>query len=110
MLQLQGGDIIEALDPVTGKWSPAVIHALARNGLVEVRWKDPGTDANGKPFHPIGEVWAEQIRLKRRPAPALQTAPKQAAAVSQTRPAPRRPRRTQIRTSSPSTDSAPAHW
>ena len=70
-LQLKGGDIVEALDPVTGQWSPAIIHTIAKNGLIEVRWNDPGTDANGRPFHPIGEVWAEQIRVKHRKSPTL---------------------------------------
>ena len=68
MQMLQGGDIVEAMDPVTAQWSPAVIRTITKSGLVEVRWDDPGMDDNGKPFHPIGEVWAEQIRLKRRPA------------------------------------------
>ena len=71
MLKLQGGDIVEALDPVNGNWVPGSVHTIAKNGLVEVRWDDPGTDANGRPFHPIGEIWAEQIRLKHRPTMAL---------------------------------------
>ena len=66
LAQLQVGDIVEALDPVTCTWSPAIIHTMAKSGLVEVRWDDPGHEADGKPFHPIGEVWAEQIRVKRR--------------------------------------------
>lgn len=69
LAQLQGGDVVEALDPVTCVWSPATIRSLAKNGLVEVLWDDPGHDASGKPFHPIGEVWAEQIRVKRRRPP-----------------------------------------
>ena len=56
MQMLQNGDIVEAMVPVTTKWSPASIHAIAKNGLVEVRWDDPGVDDKGKPFHPIGEV------------------------------------------------------
>ncbi len=71
LAQLQGGDIVEALDPVTCVWSPAAIRSLSKNGLVEVLWDDPGHDADGKPFHPIGEVWAEQIRVKRRRPPPL---------------------------------------
>ena len=71
MLKLQGGDIVEALDPVNGNWVPGSVHTIAKNGLVEVRWDNAGTDANGRPFHPIGEIWAEQIRLKRRPTMAL---------------------------------------
>ena len=78
--KLQAGDIVEATDPVTTTWSPATIRAIAKNGLVEVLWDDPGTDDNGKPFHPIGEVWAEQIRLQYRPAPAAALAPQKAAA------------------------------
>jgi len=75
LAQLQGGDIVEALDPVTCVWSPATIRSLAKNGLVEVIWDEPGHDADGKPFHPIGEVWAEQIRVKhrRQPAPPITT-------------------------------------
>ena len=80
MQKLQAGDIVEATDPVTTTWSPATIRAIAKNGLVEVLWDDPGTDDNGKPFHPIGEVWAEQIRLQYRPAPAAALAPQKAAA------------------------------
>ena len=34
-----------------------------------MRWDDPGADAKGRPFHPIGEVWAEQIRVKNRASP-----------------------------------------
>ena len=75
MQMLQNGDIVEAMVPVTTKWSPASIHAIAKNGLVEVRWDDPGVDDKGKPFHPIGEVWAEQIRLKWRPAPVVASTP-----------------------------------
>ena len=75
MRQLQGGDIVEALDPYTCAWSPAVVHAISKTGLVEVRWDDPGAHANGQPFHPIGEVWAEQIRLKRRPQAEMSIAP-----------------------------------
>ena len=86
MQMLQGGDVVEAMDPVTTQWSPAVIHAIAKNGLVEVRWDDPGTDSNGKPFHPIGEVWAEQIRLKCRPASVVALAPQKTAAVVEEEP------------------------
>lgn len=64
LVHLKAGDIVEALDPVTSKWIPARVHTLAKNGLVEVLWDDPGHDADGKPFHQIGEVWAEQIRVK----------------------------------------------
>ena len=76
-LQLQVGDFVEARDPVDGGWSPGTIHAIAKSGLVHVRWSDPGTDAHGKPFHPIGEVYAEQICVKRRKPspPALAIAP-----------------------------------
>ena len=70
-LQLKCGNIVEALDPVTGQWSPARIHNITRNGLIEVLWDDPGADAKGRPFHPIGEVWAEQIRVKRQTSPTL---------------------------------------
>ena len=72
MANLQVGDIVEALDPTTSAWCPAAIHAMAKNGLVEVRWFDPGCDEHGKPFHPIGEVWADQIRVKRH-TPVLGT-------------------------------------
>lgn len=71
MLQLEGGDIVEALDPVTGQWSAAIVHSIAKNGLIQVRWDDPGADAKGRPFHPIGEVWAEQIQMKRRASPSI---------------------------------------
>ena len=83
---LQGGDIVEAMDPVTAQWSPAVIHAIAKSGLVHVRWDDPGKDGNGNPFHPIGEVWAEQIRLKRRPAAVVALAPQKTAATVEEEP------------------------
>ena len=80
MQMLQAGDIVEAMDPVTTKWSPATIRAFAKNGLVEVRWDNPGMDDKGRPFHPIGEVWAEQIRLKWRPAPVALSTPLKTAA------------------------------
>ena len=70
-LQIKYGDIVEALDPVTGQWSPARIHNITKNGLIEVLWDDPGADAKGRPFHPIGEVWAEQIRVKGQVSPTL---------------------------------------
>ena len=38
MQMLQNGDVVEAMDPVTTKWSPATIRAIAKNGLVEVRY------------------------------------------------------------------------
>ena len=70
-IQLQAGDFVEALDPVHGGWSAGTIHLVTKSGLVHVRWSDPGTDAHGNPFHPIGEVYAEQVRVKRRkPSPS----------------------------------------
>jgi hypothetical protein len=86
MQMLQGGDIVEAMDPVTTQWSPAVIRTITKSGLVEVRWDDPGMDGNGKPFHPIGEVWAEQIRLKRRPAAVVALPPQKTAATVEEEP------------------------
>ena len=62
--QWQVGDIVEAKDPVTHGWSAATVHAFGKNGLIAVRWDDPGFDARGQRFHPIGEVWAEQLRRK----------------------------------------------
>ena len=70
-LQLEGGDIVEAVDPVTGQWNAATVHSVAKNGLIRVRWDDPGADAKGRPFHPIGEVWAEQIQVKHRASPSF---------------------------------------
>ena len=88
-LSLGLGDVVEAMDPVPTKWSPATVHAIAKNGLVEVRWDDPGMDNKGKPYHPIGEVWAEQIRLKWRPAPVVaSTAQKTVATVEEEPPLP----------------------
>ena len=72
-LQLKGGDNVKALDPVTGQWSLAVVHGIAKNGLIQVRWDNPGVDAKGRPFHPIGEVWAEQIQVQRQASPTLMT-------------------------------------
>jgi hypothetical protein len=78
-LQLQAGDFVEALDPFHGGWSAGTIHLVTKSGLVHVRWSDPGTDAHGNPFHPIGEVYAEQIRVKRRkPSPSTLIAAPQA--------------------------------
>ena len=74
MLGLRVGDLVEALDPVTGVWTPGTVSAITKTGLVDVRWDDPGTDASGKPYHPIGEIWAEQIRIKHRP-PATPISP-----------------------------------
>ena len=68
---IQAGDIVEALDPVHGKWVPATVYGFSK-GLVKVRWDNPGVDEAGRPFHPIGEVFAEQIRLRHRPAPVMQ--------------------------------------
>ena len=61
LAQLHSGDIVQALDPVTEHMSPATIHSIGKNGLVKVRWHDPGHDEQGNPWDPIGEVWAEQI-------------------------------------------------
>ena len=82
LLQLQHGNVVEALDPVTGKWTPATVHALSKNGLVAVKWDDPGHDVDGRPFHPIGEVWAEQIRVKRHRLPPA-SAPPQVRALEE---------------------------
>ena len=68
---VQAGDIVDALDPVHGKWVPATVYGFGK-GLVKVRWDNPGVDEAGRPFHPIGEVFAEQIRLRHRPAPVMQ--------------------------------------
>ena len=86
MDMLQNGDIVEAMDRVTTKCNPATVHAIAKNGLVEVRWNDPGMDDKGKPYHPIGEVWAEQIRLKWRLAPVVASTPQKAAATVEEEP------------------------
>ena len=66
---IKTGDIVEAMDPVVDTWSPATIHSISKNGLVKVRWHNPGCDPDGNPWHPIGEVWAEQIVVKHRKSP-----------------------------------------
>ena len=63
---LQLGDLVEALDPVTHERVHATVHALAKNGLVQVRWHEPGCADNGQPYSAFGEVWAEEIVLKFR--------------------------------------------
>ena len=69
LTNLQLGDLVEALDPVTHERVHATIHALAKNGLVQVRWHEPGCDNSGQPYSAFGEVWAEEIALKYRKPP-----------------------------------------
>ena len=46
---------------------------VSASALVQSALDDnPGVDEAGRPFHPIGEVFAEQIRLRHRPAPVMQ--------------------------------------
>ena len=63
MSKLSVGDIVKAECPVTGAWADASVNQIRSNGLVEVRWHDPGTDPYGRPFQALGDVWAEKVRV-----------------------------------------------
>ena len=63
--KLQEGDLVTAQCPLSGSWQNATIHKLHKSGLIEVRWHNPGVQADGKPYQPIGDVWAEKLRLRR---------------------------------------------
>ena len=60
---LQVGDIVKAECPCSGEWVDATVHELLHSsGLAVVRWHHPGVDARGRPFHPLGEVFADRVR------------------------------------------------
>jgi len=56
-------DLVKAECPCTGEKCDATISALSGNGLVTVRWHNPGFAPDGRPFHPFGDVWADKMRL-----------------------------------------------
>ena len=87
---IQPGDVVHARDPFNREWSCATIVAMAKNGLVHVRWHEPGYLAQGQPFSPIGEVWAEEIVVKyRKPTAPVSAEPR--------KPLPVAPERTELR-------------
>jgi hypothetical protein len=56
-------DLVKAECPCTGAECDATISALSGNGLVTVRWHNPGFAPDGRSFHPLGDVWADKMRL-----------------------------------------------
>ena len=62
MAKLRVGDLAKAECPISGAWHDATVHSIRENGLVEVRWHDPGIRRDGSPFQPLGDVWAENAR------------------------------------------------
>ena len=61
--EVQVQDLVKALCPITNEWHDATVSSIRRNGLVEVRWHNPGMTADGRAFHPFGDVWAGDLRL-----------------------------------------------
>ena len=60
----QTGDLIKAECPCTGEWVDATAHELhTSSGILVVRWHNPGVDSRGRPFHPLGEVYADRVKL-----------------------------------------------
>ena len=56
-------DLVKAQCPCTGEMCDATISTLSGNGLVKVRWHNPGFAPDGRPFHQFGDVWADKMRL-----------------------------------------------
>ena len=61
--KLQVNDLVKAQCPWAGELCDATICALRENGLLEVRWHNPGIDGNGRSFQPYGDVWADAVQL-----------------------------------------------
>lgn len=62
MAKLKQDDLVKAECPISGAWQDATVLAIHDNGLIEIRWHDPGTQPDGRPFQPCGDVWAENVR------------------------------------------------
>ena len=61
--RLQPGDLVKAMCPISKEWHNATITSVRRSGLVEVRWHNPGSTPDGKPFQRYGDVWDQNIQL-----------------------------------------------
>ena len=60
MSKLGVGDHVKAQDPSDCTWVDATVHEIRSNGIVVVRWQNPGK------FSPLGDVYAEQVRIVSR--------------------------------------------
>jgi len=83
MTKLLEGDLVKAECPKSGAWHNATVHSVHKDGLVEVRWHNPGTLSDGRPFQPLGDVWAENVRFVFRRGGALDAEQEGRAVLSQ---------------------------
>ena len=57
------GDVVRAKCPYTSQWQDATISSIKNDGLIEVRWHNPGSAPDGRLFQSQCDVSAGDIRL-----------------------------------------------